>query len=210
MKIVQMVLILLVFIIINSCGGSGNSSTSTSSELVCESDQYCLAFLTTSTNNADVDANSNGNGIEEADTFCNADGNKPNSRTYKALLVDGTNRTACTTANCGTGGASEHTDWVFQASTQYRRGDGTTIIGTTDSNGIFSFNLTNSIGTIFHSVWGGINSNWTTATDTCSSWSVITGSGQTGLGDSATTLAIDHLTTNCNFSGRFYCVEQPE
>ena len=73
------------------------------------------------------------------------DSNYPGSGTYKALITDGTNRVACTSANCATGGAGENINWVLTPSTEYFRTDGTTEIGVTTSAGIFSFPLSNAI-----------------------------------------------------------------
>lgn len=130
--------IFVAFVFLLSSRESSNNSSQPLINLAeCESPDYCLVFLSATTVNGDIDAtgDNDGNGIEEADALCNADTNKPNDSTYKAIIVDGLNRTACTTASCA-GGSSEHTDWVLQADTEYRRGDGTTVVGTTDSNGL--------------------------------------------------------------------------
>ncbi len=101
------------------------------------------------------------------DSTCNADGNKPGGGgTYKALAAL-TTRRACLTSNCS-GGASENSNWILYPNTQYRRGDGTTIIGTTNASAIFTFNLTNSIAAAgFPSTF--LNVDWTqNATENCS------------------------------------------
>src|SRR5690606_20294444 len=64
--------------------------------------------------------------------------NRPNEREYKALLVHGTERVACTTAQCS-GCASEHVDWVLSPNTHYLRADGVTLVGTTNDLGLWSF-----------------------------------------------------------------------
>ena len=115
---------------------SGSSSGSSGGSSGCST---CTIFVTTGTSDGLIGAG----GIAEADAFCMADAGYPGTGTYKALIVDGTNRIACTTANCS-GGAGEHTDWVLKASTAYVRSNGSTAIGTTTAEGIFSFPLTNS------------------------------------------------------------------
>lgn len=149
-------------------------------------------------------------GISAADTACNSDANKTNSSTYKAMLVDGTNSTrkACTTSNCS-GGTSEHTDWPLVASTQYKRTDGT-VIGTTDSNGLFTFPLTNSFAATSYNLYTGLSTDFTSATTDCSHWTTNNSGTNGNYGSSAqvNTNAIDVITFGCNNVGRFVCVEQ--
>src|SRR6185369_3589397 len=60
------------------------------------------------------------NGVNSADTKCGAEAVTMSlSGTYKALIVDGTNRIACTSANCSGTGNAEHVDWVLRANTAY-------------------------------------------------------------------------------------------
>ena len=54
---------------------------------------------------------------------------------YRALLVDASNRVACTSINCS-GGSSEHVDWVLRANTSYKRPGGT-VVFTTNASDIF-------------------------------------------------------------------------
>jgi Protein of unknown function (DUF1554) len=160
---------------------------------------------------------SNGNigGISAADTICNTDSNKPNSSTYKALIVDdaGT-RVACTSANCVTSGASEHAGtWPLAPNAAYVRADGTTAIGTTTSAGIFSFDLTNSISTLLSNSYAltGLNQDWTTKTGyTCANWTDSSSSSrmQTGRLASADANAIAYADFNCAQQRYLYCVEQ--
>jgi len=104
------------------------------------------------------------------------------SGTYKAMIVDGTLRVACTTAYCS-GGPSEHTDWPLAANTTYVRGDGITVIATTDSNGLLidslSTSLTNAYSNSSYLIWVGLgrNADWTTGDIgyTCTAWSVTVG-----------------------------------
>ena len=189
------------------CGSTGDPSTE-----ACEGKSYCLAFVTAvAVANGDIDGtgdNDGSNGIEEADALCAADSNKPASGTYKAMIVDGANRVACTTANCGTG-TGEHTDWVFYSDTEYRRTDETTVIGTTDSNGLLNFNLTNSFGGFALNHFTGLDTDWTGHANNCSSWTATGVNGRVGNQQGATTLAISSMNSACtDASRRLVCIEQ--
>lgn len=83
-------------------------------------------------------------GVTGADWLCESAANRPDSRCYKAMIVDGVNRVACTTPFCG-GGPAEHVDWVFAANTSYYRPGLAVRIGTTNANGLFTFPLENSM-----------------------------------------------------------------
>jgi hypothetical protein len=148
-------------------------------------------------------------GVSGADAECNA--NPPNQGTYKALLVDGTTRVACTSADCGTSGVDEGVDWVLSPNTTYVREDGTTIIGTTSSAAIFPFPLDASIGTTGLSYWTGLEDDWTTSSDNCSGWTATSDVfANEGLADATDSQAITGLSESCaTLAGAFFaCVEQ--
>ena len=148
-------------------------------------------------------------GISAADTLCNA--SPPIARPFKALLVDGTARIACTSAQCTTSGAAEGVDWVLAPNTQYVRADGTTVIGTTSGAAIFSFPLDASIGTSGLTYWTGLNTDWTTSTDSCAGWTQTSGVFATqGLADFSDNNAIAGVGESCaTLAGAFFaCVEQ--
>ena len=126
------------------------------------------------------------------------------------MIVDGTNRVACTTSGCS-GGTGEHVDWVLQASTEYRRSDGSTTIGTTTTAGVFSFPLSNSIdpGAPIET-WTGLNeTSWITHSNICNSWTDGTAS-KTGRTHPTTEVdLISNYSSNCNGNQyKLYCVEQ--
>jgi hypothetical protein len=190
-------------------GTSSGDDTPASSS--CSSDSYCIIFVSNTTTTADIDGGGDDdgtNGIEEADDICMSDANKPTSGTYKAMLSDGTNRIACTSANCS-GGTAEHTDWVLKPSKEYRRTDETTIIGTTTADGVFSFNLTNSIATA-GTVWTGLRGDWRAQTNDCSDWTTSAGStGSNGFAPVTNSIAIfNSAVDSCGNSRPVYCVEQ--
>ncbi|MGC4089494.1 MAG: DUF1554 domain-containing protein [Polyangiaceae bacterium] len=153
----------------------------------------------------------NFSGITGADAECNA--NPPVAGTYKALIVDGTTRVACTSANCTTGGASEGVGWVLAPSTTYVRPDGT-VIGTTTAAGVFTFPLSAGLGLGGIPYWTGLAADWTTSVDTCTGWTEVAANvfANQGLGDAVTSDALMGTSVSCaNLSGAvFACVQQPQ
>lgn len=152
------------------------------------------------------------NGIAGADAICASDSNKPTQATYKAILVDGTTRRACTTANCTN--PAENINWVLHPNTAYVQADGTTAIFTTNSAGIFNFQsdtASNGINATLTAVWTGLNNNWTdTATYNCTSWTSSSNgdSGFTGQSNSTSQGLIAFSTNGCDTTAPFYCAEQ--
>ncbi|MBS0617839.1 MAG: DUF1554 domain-containing protein [Spirochaetes bacterium] len=151
-------------------------------------------------------------GISGADAKCNADSNKPNGSTYKAIIAlsGAGGRVACTTGNCS-GGPGEHTDWVLYPTTQYTRTDGTTVIGTTTANGIFTFALSNSVGG-GSSPWTGLSTTWTNLY-ACPSWTGTSGSATAGSTGSKTDTMLDGgygggFGLSCSSNYPIYCAEQ--
>ncbi|MCB1200943.1 MAG: DUF1554 domain-containing protein [Leptospiraceae bacterium] len=158
----------------------------------------------------DTSYNGNLGGFSGADEKCNSDGSKPSGGgTYKAMLVDGTNRRACSTANCS-GGTGEHIDWVLKPNTKYVRADGTNEIFTTNANGIFEFGtLSNSISETTLFAWTALNNDWTSSTNNCQAWSSTSGGSRVGAASSSTGNAINVTSQTCTTSTlRLYCVEQ--
>lgn len=152
--------------------------------------------------------------IAMADAACFAA--RPSGVTaVKALLV-GTTRTACTSVNCATGGATEHLDWPLAPSTEYRRADGTTIIAKTNATGLFDA-LTSSIGLVEDFVWTGLSpngmgtgTNWTTSSSTCQNWA-STSAAQNGAaayaGPNYKNVPFGHFVDTCDKNFVFYCAE---
>jgi hypothetical protein len=146
-------------------------------------------------------------GVSGADTKCVSDANRPSgsTATFKAFIVDGTNRVACTTANCG-GGPGEHVNWVLQPNTAYYRG--TKLISTTDANGLFTFPFSEALGTAQY-MWTGLDNTWVTDANLCTSWSGFAGNG---AGGSLTATDINAVAgTNAIFcwaAMRILCVQQ--
>lgn len=120
-------------------------------------------------------------GISGADEHCANNSARPPSQTgkFKALIVGGTTRRACLTANCG--GSNEGIDWVLAPNTTYYDRSGVNAVFTTNDNGIFSLNtLKNPIDTTKRFYWTGLQVDWRTSGFTCAGWS-DTSCGSSGL-----------------------------
>lgn len=172
---------------------SGSGSTSTTKKL------FVSATGTTG----------NIGGVTAADTICNADANRPDTtKTYKAVITDGTNRKACTTADCANGGATENLDWVLAASTEYYRAD-ETLIGTTTAAGIFSFPLTAAVGSAATQYWTGMDTNWNSVGD-CTNWATANAgnSGTTGIDNATGNTSIDLNYQTCDNTKQLLCAQQ--
>ncbi len=190
------------------CGSSGSSSAAPTATTTTPIKKM---FLSTAVNSGDLlSIGAAANGILGADAICQGQAAAEGITTAKALITEGTLRVACTTPNCS-GGSAEHTDWVLAANTQYTRVDGT-VIGTTNSSGIFAFALSQSIGTGFQTTWTGFANDWTTdGTNHCNQWSSNNGGDNGTLGNTSVDHdgAINSGTANCDDNtNRLYCVEQ--
>jgi hypothetical protein len=191
-------------------------------------------FVTVSTHNArfGIDStlalngaiNGNGNAIEEADQFCRKEKDLNFSTLsgtaieYKALIVQGIIRRACSTPNCS-GGITESIDWVLKPDTTYYRSTASAdiILFKTDlSVGVFKFIAGNTLTNPFevsgaNFVWTGFGQNWTEANSSfgnCSDWNNI-GIGTVGALSSITATSLDDtLGQNCNALHRLVCVRQ--
>ncbi|MFP5520703.1 MAG: DUF1554 domain-containing protein [Bdellovibrionia bacterium] len=150
-----------------------------------------------------------GGALEKADAFCEADSNKPNSSTYKAMITTGSRR-ACTSANCSVGGATENTQWIMTPNTNYKRADGT-IIGTTNSAGIIVGDLTEDLGgtNAVDFAWTGLTSGWETDSNNCVDW-ISTGGDDGAAGGLAdiNDSWFSGYSYDCGQSMSLICVEQ--
>lgn len=150
--------------------------------------------------------------LSTADTNCNSDINRPSSGTYKAMLVSSTRR-ACSNSFCFTG-VGENLNWVFKASTNYVRVDGTTLIGKTNDAGIFwdgnSITLKNGFSTASQPIWSGMNSDFTNSSNNCTNWTSnsVGIQGQYGISNLTSSGALNISSATCNNIGFLICVEQ--
>jgi hypothetical protein len=165
----------------------------------------CRIFVTTATFSGNL------GGIAGADAKCNADAGKPNASVYKAILLDGFSRTACSGVNCTPAtGVEQSLDWPLFPGKNYVRADGVTVVATSNANALFAAPLTNSIATGGAQVWTGLNIDWTTAIDTCSNWSDSTSgfSGGRATANTTTNSAWSAGPNPCNVARALYCAEQ--
>ena len=96
---------------------------------------------------------------------------------------------------------------------EYRRKDGSTVIGTTNSNGIFTFPISNAVadGDVFSFIATGFSTNWTNDnSNDCTNFSVTAGNATSGLFSATDS---DLLTaggfSTCSTTGhKIVCVEQ--
>ncbi len=179
-----------------SCGQDGNAPSLLASSGNCTPTATKRIFATS------VAADGGRGGVNGVDAFCMADANYPGTGTFKAFVVNGSTRVACTTANCS-GGASEHVDWVLQPCTDYTRVDGTPIGTTADEIGIFATSLTNAFSGV--EIWTGMHDYVTD--QTCSGFNSSLTMGYTSLGNSLVPWEAD-VSRSCNQLVRFACVEQ--
>lgn len=157
-------------------------------------------------------------GIAAADAKCAIDANKPTgSGVYKALLVAGTVRRACSSFNCTVGGAGENIDWVLKPNTQYFQKNGVTQIAATNPAGIWpapvSLNAPVDASSAIQT-WTGIvmtaGQEWTTISPSpCSDWTSDGGNvGTIGESNATADSLVFSSTQTCNFAKNLYCVEQ--
>ncbi|MBI4406059.1 MAG: DUF1554 domain-containing protein [Deltaproteobacteria bacterium] len=161
-------------------------------------------------------------GVSGADSLCMS-ALPAGVTSAKALIGAGSYRHACTTSFCS-GGVSEHVDWVLYPNTQYirasiRRSDdrSNTVIGTTNSAGVFASDLTNSVLNSPMVVYTGLNNDWTDSTNNCQNWTSPSGSSSGTIGDSAgkgigsgtSPFMLNNGTSYCyTTSNHIYCAEQ--
>jgi hypothetical protein len=200
----------------NGTGVAGTGSDAVIS-IVCSTFKYL--FLSQNTHDGFF-SNGQVNGISGADAHCNNVMNQtiglPTGKTYKALMVDGVNRIACTSSNCTGGGVSEHANWVLLPNVSYYKPGGTPEtdihIFTTNSVGIIAtpIALNSSLDPASSSVWTGLNIDWTTHVDLCNGWNTaaIVNSGRVGDTNSASSTFISNNSKSCDNSYKIYCVEQ--
>jgi hypothetical protein len=159
--------------------------------------------------------NGNMSGVTGADTICATEKTTNYSSllgtTYKAMIVDASNRKACTTANCS-GGISENLNWVLLPLQTYYLATSNAAIFTTTSSGITTFPITSAVDTASSKKWWtGLSNDWRTslAADTCSNWTATGAAGEYGQGSVTTSQWIAFPASNpCSNLYSLICVEQ--
>ena len=195
---------------VSSGSGTISGANITNVSVTCSTNEKIIFLTAAGAGAGGGGGGGNFGGISGADSFCESDSNYPGSGTYKALIVDGTNRVACTSADCATDGESEHVDWVLTKNTPYVKIGGAAI-NTTNSVGLFDFPLTNAIGTLGNNTYTGLESDWTTGSD-CVNWTSGDFNDQGHMGrQNATDVTAINVSDNQNcrdYAGLIYCVEQ--
>lgn len=150
-------------------------------------------------------------GVAGADAHCMADTNKPSTGTYKAMIADQTNRISCVNAMCSPTDPTDGTDWVFQPSTAYYQSDGTTLIGTTTTTRLFTFNVANGFSNTATEFWTGIGSNWGSIGANCTKWTAttaVTSRFGTANAVDSTLISSGGSAVACTTARAIACVEQ--
>ena len=130
------------------------------------------------------------NAIAKADSFCNGSIGKPDGQRYKAILADGTNRSAVPAV-----------DWVTKPNTTYYQAAGALALFTANAQGLYDRTIIpappflSGLST-FEYLWSGLDTYFTTAYRTCQGW---TSSADTEQGDCAEAA-----------SGELFTARQPE
>jgi Protein of unknown function (DUF1554)/Domain of unknown function (DUF4382) len=150
-----------------------------------------------------------------ADSNCSADAVNLGLRTeylagsHKAMLVDGTNRKACTGASCG---GSNATDWVLASNTAYMTLSENVpeFIGTTTASAIFQFEINSAWSEDAEAVWTGLDAAWGSADANCTGWTSSNSSDLGSVGSSSDTneTAIFQGNESCDSAFHLVCVEQ--
>jgi len=207
----------IYIILLAICCGGCSSSTESSPDV---SIPKYKTFVTAATFTGDIKAaGGQATGIASADYLCMNDTNTPtDGSTYKAMLVDGTDRVACGSGNYNcSGGTIGQKDWVFKPNTTYTQSDGTTPIFTTDAHAVFDFGggtiqLTNSFDISASTYYTGLLGDWTLNVEgMCLYWAKGDlgpgGIGSYGLGDQTNYSSIAG-SAFCDAARRLVCVEQ--
>lgn len=189
------------------CGvlnGSGTVGASNVTNISVSCITLYKIFVTAQTVNGNV------GGVLAADNACLSDTNYPGTGAYKALIVDGSSRVACTSSRCSTLGAVENVDWALAPNRTYVRTTDGEVIGTTNASGIFDFPITRQIGASSFFIWTGLDANWTVRS-TCLAWTTNSSSdsGYVGNSGSVNQFVIGGTNSACDFTiNHLYCVEQ--
>ncbi len=177
-------------------GGGGGSGGGTG--VVTKA--YGVLFKTTATTDGGYgygDGNFPGT-IAPADTMCTTEAtNRGLTGLFKAVIGNNSLR-------------NKTTNWVLKASSEYRRPDGTTVIGTTNADAYFTFPLTNSIDSISATVWSGFTSTYNVANlSTCSGWMDGTPGSDGMIADigAVTSDAVSMSSQSCNQQHSLLCAE---
>lgn len=140
----------------------------------------------------------------------------------KAMIVDGTNRRACTSDNCSVGGTAENIDWAMLPNTKYYNKNGE-LLWTTNAGGVKDLSYSGgSIDTLAGTLaWTGLGgggygkwqscSNGADHSCNCYGWSSNVWNldyAHAGSPADGGILIVYHGGYSCGENYRIYCVEQ--
>ena len=169
---------------------------------LCQDAERLKIFVTRERHNGDFagDATLVGaSAIDKADAFCMTSAARPAGGAYKALLVDGANRTAV-----------PEVGWVLRPNTAYYQADGATPIGITNASSVFSFPLTHAWSgdpaQAYWYPWSGVTPSWGLG-DSCGGWTVGV-AGTFGRAFVAGRTEATGIGANCQITQPLLCVEQ--
>ncbi len=155
-----------------------------------------------------LSAGGNLGGITGADQKCSD--NKPIGSTsvFKAMIVLGSTRRACTTEYCS-GGVSENQDWVLAANTSYCTSDFESKVFETNSAGIIN-GSPSALASVETRAFTGLGDNWIGFGPNCTSWTSNSAGqqGRTGNAQSVDTSFFSLGSITCDNNASLYCVEQ--
>jgi hypothetical protein len=194
-------------LLLTACGGGDSDTLSTGLKI----------FVTDRTHSGDF-ANdftlAGANVVAKADSFCMTDPARPDTKVYKALFVDGINRSATTP-----------TDWVLKPSTVYYQVYNDVRIGLTSPAAIFPTTavplenpvrpaFVNTPGVDNNLIWTGLEeaTTFTSSASNCAGWSDGTNGSNARWGRLPDTnqnaFATNGFVGCGSAQAHLYCVEQ--
>ncbi len=139
-------------------------------------------------------------GVAGADAKCMADNNYPGTGSFRAMVVDGTQRSACASTTC---------NWVFRPLRSYFRLIDGTLILTTNADGITGGTQSAAFTGTGAQYWTGLSAAWG-ADVHCDNWSDETAgaNGSVGSGNVTNANAYSGTVLPCNSTRPLLCVLQ--
>lgn len=204
--------VLAMTVLLAACSGGGEEAN----HVVSSGLKIFVTAEAHSGNFAQDPSLSGANAMQKADDFCNQSISKPDGASYKAFLIDGTNRDAVSLK-----------DWVFKPNTTYYQAYDNVVIDTTTGAAIFNVAFTlmqNSVlgcgGCSGPSVWSGVGdaTNFSASSNNCGGWGA--GSMTGTMGTFAQSTERNHFafssggsTAACDINSggnqlNLYCVQQ--
>lgn len=147
-------------------------------------------------------------GITGADQKCSDNRPLGSTSAFKAMIVLGSTRRACSTEYCS-GGVSENQDWVLAANTTYCTSDFESKVFETNSAGIID-GFPSQLVSVETRAYTGLGDNWIAFGPNCTSWTSNSAGqqGRTGNAQSVDSSFYSLGSITCDNNASLYCVEQ--